>query len=93
MRCFARVLCGLAESIRRIGKTDSKKPFYPEQLENEACPNHLHSSRAVSVHAYILCVGYLSPPRAYGLPIYRRFVMIMAKFSAFGRRFHGFCDT
>jgi hypothetical protein len=51
----------------RLGRIDSpnrqnrlKKPFYPEQLENEAWPNHLHSSRAVSVHAYILWVRHLS---------------------------------
>jgi hypothetical protein len=63
MRYFSHILRRLRESIRRIDKTDSKKPFNPEQLENEACPNHLHSSRAVSVHAYILWVRHLSRRR------------------------------
>ena len=48
------------ESIRAVGHADSNLLFYPEQLGNEACPNHLHSSRATSVHDNMLWVRILS---------------------------------
>jgi hypothetical protein len=48
---------GLANRFGVSGNSDSKRLFYPEQLENEACPNHLHSSRAASVHDHMLWVG------------------------------------